>query len=229
MTPFDVTCSRAFSAPTNLAPRVHNPVNPGSNGKNNFLVADDGLRKDSMDAITRLRTVRRNWSAQADPKRLPGGNAIAAKPHRRTKDYCQGSQSSANIQEDSHREMLVGNSRRLIRINVLRLAFSVLLSLTRHLAGHAALARERACLKGFRAGRAAGELKGLRHWLCSNRRLLRGSQRRGTCTVTAPDATTAFAVPNPSSLSRRLSVFSGLVARRVTRSGWLPSLLRTGD
>jgi len=38
-------------------------------------------------------------------------------------------------------------------------------------------------------------------------------------TVTAPDATTAFAVPNPNSLSRRLSVFSGLVARRVASSG----------
>jgi len=33
-----------------------------------------------------------------------------------------------------------------------------------------------------------------------------------TCTVTAPDAITAFAVPNPNGLSRRLSVFSGLVA-----------------
>jgi len=40
-----------------------------------------------------------------------------------------------------------------------------------------------------------------------------------TCTVTAPDATTAFAVPNPNGLSRRLSVFSGLVAQRVASLG----------
>jgi hypothetical protein len=40
-----------------------------------------------------------------------------------------------------------------------------------------------------------------------------------SCTVTAPDAITAFAVPNPNGLSRRLSVFSGLVARRVASSG----------
>ncbi len=39
-----------------------------------------------------------------------------------------------------------------------------------------------------------------------------------TCTVTAPDAITAFAVPNPNSLSRRLLVFSGLVVRRVASS-----------
>ena len=79
-----------------------------------------------------------------------------------------------------------------------------------------------------RIRRAQEKLKGLRHWLCSSRWLLRGSQRRGTGTVTAPDATTAFAVPNPNSLSRRLSVFSGLVARRVASSGWSLGLLRTG-
>jgi len=73
-------------------------------------------------------------------------------------------------------------------------------------------------------GQAAGKLKGLRHWLCSSRQLLRGSQRRGTRTVTAPDATTAFAVPNPNSLSRRLSVFSGLAARRVAPLGWITQL-----
>jgi hypothetical protein len=36
-----------------------------------------------------------------------------------------------------------------------------------------------------------------------------------TCTVTALDATTAFAVPNPNCSSQSQSVFLGLVARRV--------------
>jgi hypothetical protein len=36
------------------------------------------------------------------------------------------------------------------------------------------------------------------------------------CTITALDATTAFAVPNPNCPSQSQSVFSGLVARLVT-------------
>jgi len=36
------------------------------------------------------------------------------------------------------------------------------------------------------------------------------------CTVTALDAITAFAVPNPNFSSQSKSVFSGLVARQVT-------------
>jgi hypothetical protein len=51
------------------------------------------------------------------------------------------------------------------------------------------------------------ELKGLRHWLCSSRWLLRGSQRRGTGTVTAPDAITAFAVPNPNASRKAVGFF----------------------
>jgi hypothetical protein len=35
------------------------------------------------------------------------------------------------------------------------------------------------------------------------------------CTVTAPDAITAFAVPNPDSSSQSQPVFSGLVAPQV--------------
>jgi hypothetical protein len=37
-----------------------------------------------------------------------------------------------------------------------------------------------------------------------------------TCTVTAPDAITAFAVPDPNCSSQSQSVFSGLVVERVT-------------
>jgi hypothetical protein len=37
------------------------------------------------------------------------------------------------------------------------------------------------------------------------------------CTVTALDAITAFAVPNPNGSSQTQSVFSGLDARPVTR------------
>jgi hypothetical protein len=47
-------------------------------------------------------------------------------------------------------------------------------------------------------------------------------------TVAAPDAITAFAVPNPGCSSQSQSVFSGLVARQVALSGESPSLLRTG-
>ena len=45
-----------------------------------------------------------------------------------------------------------------------------------------------------------------------------GAHSVEACTVTALDAITAFAVPNPNSSSQRRSVFSGLVARRVTPS-----------
>ena len=42
-----------------------------------------------------------------------------------------------------------------------------------------------------------------------------GAHSVEACTVTALDAITAFAVPNPNSSSQRRSVFSGLVTRRV--------------
>ena len=48
------------------------------------------------------------------------------------------------------------------------------------------------------------------------------------CTVTALDAITAFAVPNPNRSSQSQSVFSGLVALRVASVSRSPSLLRTG-
>lgn len=46
------------------------------------------------------------------------------------------------------------------------------------------------------------------------------------CTVTALDATTAFAVPNPNCSSQSQSVFSGLVALSVALRSRSPSLLR---
>jgi hypothetical protein len=42
-----------------------------------------------------------------------------------------------------------------------------------------------------------------------------GANSPGACTIAAPDAITAFAVPNPSHSSQSLLVFSGPVARRV--------------
>ena len=48
------------------------------------------------------------------------------------------------------------------------------------------------------------------------------------CTVTALDAITAFAVPNPNGSSQTQSVFSGLDARQVTLPSGSPSLLRIG-
>jgi len=48
------------------------------------------------------------------------------------------------------------------------------------------------------------------------------------CTVTALDAITAFAVPNPNCSSQSQSVFSGLVALRVAPVSRSPSLLRAG-
>ena len=47
------------------------------------------------------------------------------------------------------------------------------------------------------------------------------------CTVTALDATTAFAVPNPNGHLAAPSVFSGLEVQQVTPSNPSPSLLRT--
>ena len=49
------------------------------------------------------------------------------------------------------------------------------------------------------------------------------------CTVTALDAITAFAVPNPNCSSQSQSAFSGLVARPVTRASESLSLLRIGN
>jgi hypothetical protein len=49
-----------------------------------------------------------------------------------------------------------------------------------------------------------------------------------TCTVTALDAITAFAVPNPNCSSQSQSVFSGLVVNQVALVIRSPSLHRTG-
>ena len=46
------------------------------------------------------------------------------------------------------------------------------------------------------------------------------------CTVTALDAITAFAVPNPGGILAEQSVFSGLVVRRVASMNGSPSLLQ---
>jgi len=55
-----------------------------------------------------------------------------------------------------------------------------------------------------------------------------GANSVDACTVTALDAITAFAVPNPNRSSQSQSVFSGLVALRVAPVSRSPSLLRTG-
>jgi hypothetical protein len=49
------------------------------------------------------------------------------------------------------------------------------------------------------------------------------------CTVTTPDAITAFAVPNPGCSSQIQSVFSGLAAYRVAPAGGSLGLLRIGN
>jgi hypothetical protein len=49
------------------------------------------------------------------------------------------------------------------------------------------------------------------------------------CTVTALDAITAFAVPNPGGILAEQSVFSGLVARRVASMSGSLSLLQISD
>ena len=55
-----------------------------------------------------------------------------------------------------------------------------------------------------------------------------GANSVEACTVTALDAITAFAVPNPNRSSQSQSVFSGLVALRVASVSRSLSLLRTG-
>jgi len=55
-----------------------------------------------------------------------------------------------------------------------------------------------------------------------------GANNVDACTVTALDAITAFAVPNPNCSSQNQSVFSGLVAHQVALVCRSPSLLRTG-
>jgi len=55
-----------------------------------------------------------------------------------------------------------------------------------------------------------------------------GANSVEACTVTALDAITAFAVPNPNCSSQSQSVFSGPVALRVAPFSRSPSLLRTG-
>src|SRR5436305_12560830 len=49
------------------------------------------------------------------------------------------------------------------------------------------------------------------------------------CTVTTPDAITAFTVPNPSCSSQSPPVFSGLAACRVASACRSLSLLRIGN
>jgi hypothetical protein len=55
-----------------------------------------------------------------------------------------------------------------------------------------------------------------------------GANSVDACTVTALDAITAFAVPNPNASSQTPSVFSGLDARPVALPSQSPSLLRFG-
>ena len=50
-----------------------------------------------------------------------------------------------------------------------------------------------------------------------------------TCTVTALDVITAFAVPNPNRSSQNQSDFSGLVALQVALSSGSLSLLRISE
>ena len=56
-----------------------------------------------------------------------------------------------------------------------------------------------------------------------------GANNVDTCTVTALDVITAFAVPNPNCSSQNQSVFSGLVAPQVALLSRSLSLLRTGE
>src|SRR5262245_33144331 len=56
-----------------------------------------------------------------------------------------------------------------------------------------------------------------------------GANSVDACTVTALDAITAFAVPNPNCSSQRQSVFSGLAARPVSLPSESPSLLRISN
>jgi hypothetical protein len=56
-----------------------------------------------------------------------------------------------------------------------------------------------------------------------------GANNVDTCTVTALDVITAFAVPNPNFSSQSQSVFSGLVAPQVALLSRSPSLLWTGE
>jgi len=55
-----------------------------------------------------------------------------------------------------------------------------------------------------------------------------GANRVDACTVTALDAITAFAVPNPNCSSQNQSVFSGLAALRVAPVSRSLSLVWTG-
>jgi hypothetical protein len=55
-----------------------------------------------------------------------------------------------------------------------------------------------------------------------------GANSVDACTVTALDAITAFAVPNPNCSSQNQSVFSGLATLRVAPVSRSLSLLRTG-
>jgi len=63
-------------------------------------------------------------------------------------------------------------------------------------------------------------MKGPRCWLRSSRQLLLGSRWRGACTVAAPDAIAAFAVPNPGCSSR---------GSRFFRVWWLGESPRQAD
>src|SRR5215831_9677249 len=54
-----------------------------------------------------------------------------------------------------------------------------------------------------------------------------GAYSVDACTVTALDAITAFAIPNPNCSSQSQPVFSGLVAPQVTLPSGSLSLLRT--
>src|SRR5690242_6646864 len=56
-----------------------------------------------------------------------------------------------------------------------------------------------------------------------------GANNVEACTVTTPDAITAFAVPNPNCSSQNQSAFSGSAAARVASLSESPSLLRISN
>jgi len=86
------------------------------------------------------------------------------------------------------------------------------------------------CLQGeFRVKKLAGKEKGCDIGYAPVASSCEGANVVDTCTVTALDVITAFAVPNPNCSSQKQSVFSGLVTLRVAPPSRSLSLLRTGS
>ena len=86
--------------------------------------------------------------------------------------------------------------------------------------------------RGRNDGREPVNLKGLRHWLCSSRWLLRESQRRGRMYRHSPWCDHCFRSPKPQRHLAAPSVFSGLVFQRIAPPdritqltlGWRPMI-----